>query len=348
MAHDLRLYGGLLSALPALAHREPGYVKDQPRLYVGNTSYGNTLLSVLKKVDAAAAPTVNDDAGDGYSVGSIWTDTTNDKSYICSDSTVGAAVWQQFSGTGSGGINQLTGDVTAGPGSGSQAATIANNAVTYAKLQDASATARILSRITAGAGDWEEATITQVLDLLGSTANGDIPYRDTTWKPRAIGTRGQRLEVNSSTLPAWEGYHGCRVYNSGSQNITTATTTAVSFDSERNDTDAFHSTVTNTSRMTVPTGMGGNYAIGGGIAWDTTGSPGSCAVGLMVNGTTLIAYKTLARLLATNLYMAVHTEYVLAAGDYVELIVWQNSGGTISIISSTNVTSEAWMHWIGP
>lgn len=33
------------------------------------------------------------------------------------------------------GINQLTGDVTAGPGSGSQAATIANNAVTFAKMQ---------------------------------------------------------------------------------------------------------------------------------------------------------------------------------------------------------------------
>lgn len=33
------------------------------------------------------------------------------------------------------GITQLTGDVTAGPGSGSQAATIANNAVTFAKMQ---------------------------------------------------------------------------------------------------------------------------------------------------------------------------------------------------------------------
>ncbi len=37
------------------------------------------------------------------------------------------------------GITQLTGDVTAGPGSGSQAATIANNAVTFAKMQAVSA-----------------------------------------------------------------------------------------------------------------------------------------------------------------------------------------------------------------
>lgn len=36
----------------------------------------------------------------------------------------------------SGGITELTGDVAAGPGSGSQAATIASSAVTYAKIQD--------------------------------------------------------------------------------------------------------------------------------------------------------------------------------------------------------------------
>ena len=36
------------------------------------------------------------------------------------------------------GITELTGDVTAGPGSGSQAATIANNAVTFAKMQTVS------------------------------------------------------------------------------------------------------------------------------------------------------------------------------------------------------------------
>lgn len=64
-------------------------------------------------------------------------------------------------GTGAGGgITQLTGDVTAGPGSGSQAATIANDAVTYAKMQNVSATDRLLGRSTAGAGDVEEIVCT--------------------------------------------------------------------------------------------------------------------------------------------------------------------------------------------
>jgi hypothetical protein len=36
---------------------------------------------------------VNDDADDGYNIGDRWLDVTNDKEYVCIDSTVGAAVW---------------------------------------------------------------------------------------------------------------------------------------------------------------------------------------------------------------------------------------------------------------
>jgi hypothetical protein len=62
-------------------------------------------------------------------------------------------------GTGSG-ITELTGEVTAGPASGSQAATIANDAVTYAKMQNVSATDKVLGRSTAGSGDVEEIACT--------------------------------------------------------------------------------------------------------------------------------------------------------------------------------------------
>lgn len=69
----------------------------------------------------------------------------------------------------------FTGPVTTSAGSVATAlatnavatANIADDAVTYAKLQNASATARVLARITSGAGDWEEATAAQILTLLG-------------------------------------------------------------------------------------------------------------------------------------------------------------------------------------
>lgn len=42
---------------------------------------------------ATSTPTVNDDIGNGYSIGTIWIDTVTDISYICVDSSSGAAVW---------------------------------------------------------------------------------------------------------------------------------------------------------------------------------------------------------------------------------------------------------------
>lgn len=48
---------------------------------------------LTNKVDATVAPTVTDDSGSGYEVGSLWVDTVADEAYRCADSTVGAAVW---------------------------------------------------------------------------------------------------------------------------------------------------------------------------------------------------------------------------------------------------------------
>lgn len=49
----------------------------------------------LNNYEATAAPGVGDDSDDGYSVGSVWINTTADDAYICCDATVGAAVWKK-------------------------------------------------------------------------------------------------------------------------------------------------------------------------------------------------------------------------------------------------------------
>jgi hypothetical protein len=119
-----------------------------------------------------------------------------------------------FSGTSSGTNTgdqtiTLTGDVT-GSGTGSFAATIANNAVTYAKLQDISATSRILGRKTAAAGDTEECTLSEILDFVGSAAQGDILYRGaSTWTRLAAGTNGHYLQTKGSGAnPEWAAVSG--------------------------------------------------------------------------------------------------------------------------------------------
>src|SRR5688572_25288124 len=86
--------------------------------------------------------------------------------YWVTDETIlersNGTTWQSFSTAALTGINQLTGDVTAGPGTGSQVATIANlavstgkiaaNAVTDAKLRQ-SAGLSVIGRAANSAGD---------------------------------------------------------------------------------------------------------------------------------------------------------------------------------------------------
>jgi len=116
------------------------------------------------------------------------------------------AAWESYSGAaGALGINQLTGDVTAGPGVGSQAATIAAGAVDYAMIQNVSATARILSRKTAGAGVVEEATLSEILDFITSAAQGDILFRGAAlWERLGAGTSGHFLKTQGAAAdPVW-------------------------------------------------------------------------------------------------------------------------------------------------
>ena len=75
---------------------------------------------------------------------------------------------------------------------------IANDGVTYARIQDCSATQRVLGRNTAGAGDFEECTVTQVLDWVGNT-RGSILYRGAGgWAILAPGTAGFVLTSNGA------------------------------------------------------------------------------------------------------------------------------------------------------
>jgi hypothetical protein len=94
----------------------------------------------------------------------------------------------------------LTGDVT----TSGNAATVANNAVSYAKMQDVSATARAIGRNTSGAGDPEEVTGTQILDWIGST-RGSVLYRGASgWSVLAPNTAGYVLtDGGTGADPAW-------------------------------------------------------------------------------------------------------------------------------------------------
>jgi hypothetical protein len=65
-------------------------------------SSGANITVTKDNLSAGAAPTVNEDSGDGYGVGSRWYDLVNFKEYVAFDVSVGAAVWIEI-------INQTAG-----------------------------------------------------------------------------------------------------------------------------------------------------------------------------------------------------------------------------------------------
>jgi len=52
-----------------------------------------TYEAIKSNLNASTVPTVDEDSGDGYAVGSRWIDTSGNAEYVCIDASSGAAVW---------------------------------------------------------------------------------------------------------------------------------------------------------------------------------------------------------------------------------------------------------------
>lgn len=120
----------------------------------------------------------------------------------------------------------------------------------------------------------------------------------------------------------------CSAFGTAPQSIPNDTATAMAAGGENFDTDAMHSTVTNNSRVTFQTA--GRYEVGVAVLW-ASNATGRRAVDLRVNGTT--TYNLDGRMtVTTGNSMAVTGSRLLtvAAGDYVECMTLQSSGGSLN------------------
>lgn len=161
---------------------------------------------------------------------------------------------------------------------------------------------------------------------------------DVTGSPHASYIYGLNNSVAGAILTRQV---GARAYKAADQTgILDGATTVLVLDTERWDSDAFHDTVTNNSRFTIPTGLGGYYMMGYNIRWDSN-TTGARFAGFRLNGTTFISSDQ--QIGSAQAYQSGVTYYLLAAGDYVEVCVVNSSGGTRSIIAAGNYSPEAWI-----
>lgn len=172
-------------------------------------------------------------------------------------------------------------------------------------------------------------------DLISATA-ADTPAR------LAVGTNGQVLTADSTTAtglkwatasstPTFVGTH---LTKSVDQTINDNALTQITWDTETFDTDAFHSTSTNTSRITIPTGKAGYYRVTTRITFAGVTNFRSRQVRLYKNGAGFELFNQVSSGTSTNgddNSYELNTVVSLAVGDYLEIYAYQLSGSSLAV-----------------
>lgn len=182
---------------------------------------------------------------------------------------------------------------------------------------------------------------TAALTALTGTYNGmlawqrdtfrGMAYNGTAWAPAGFG-RPIVARMRQTTL----------------QTLTNATDTALTFTTEDFDTDNAHSTSSNTSRYVFP--YDGKYLLSGGctfavnatgvriLTWSINGTAVNGSGSSMPGSASTAGNRVPARAVIVN----------VTAGQYAELIAFQNSGGNLDTNVTTSEQPSMEVMYIGP
>lgn len=136
--------------------------------------------------------------------------------------------------------------------------------------------------------------------------------------------------------------HYARVSKAGNLNVPNNAVTAIPFDQTTSQNGGLHSDATSNTRFTIQ--RAGIYTISGHVSWPATNA-GVRKIRIRLGGTVDIA-STLdisPAAAAPDIDQTVSTGYFLNIGDYIEITLYQNSGGAINVAPIVSYSLEAFI-----
>lgn len=177
----------------------------------------------------------------------------------------------------------------------------------------------------------------QTFDLTGFYLHNNYNAAMTFWSAEPSNWRVGGVKTDQHALPAGVirgtggyqqkgmGYVGVKATRTTNTNILTSTWTSVPLDAESWDTDTYHDTATNNSRITIPTGRDGKYRFVGVFPF-ASNTTGKRVARIYKNGTTVVDRVETSANASGATVMRITVDEAAVAGDYFEFQVWGDHG----------------------
>jgi hypothetical protein len=134
------------------------------------------------------------------------------------------------------------------------------------------------------------------------------------------------------------------VTNSTNIEVASGEPTVLTFNSERFDVGALHAP--SSSQLQAP--VAGTYVVVANVGFAGSSSTGQRRITIRQNGGPTVASAQVDATSQNQLHLDLAQVIHLGVGDYVELVAFQNSGSSVSVLQDGQYSPEFSMAWIGP
>ena len=162
--------------------------------------------------------------------------------------------------------------------------------------------------------------------LIGAKMDSGLPTVEV--EDIADGTADDLLGWDGSGNAVSVSTDGVKVYNSSNISISNSSDTSLTFNTEYWDDNTLHDTSTNPGRLIAT--VEGRYLICGGVSWSSNAT-GNRNLSIRLNGTDTVKLESYKSLSGSKSHYAICVVVQLAAAEYAELMVFQNSGGSLNV-----------------